>query len=155
MQTAEGVAAVENFAISQNCKITMLGRNNVYCARHNKVPEAKKPEIMNTQMYVQMRMNYLMINYVMQIQWYSMVLSNTNTRLEEAQLPLCLVTYCFFSIWVTSDVYPSTIFLYLCTVFSVFVLRVTGLRADLSLRDWVGPARSNPAQFFCICASGG
>ena len=30
--------------------------------------------------------------------------SNTNTRLEEAQLPLCLVTYCFFENWVTSEV---------------------------------------------------
>ena len=35
MQTAKGAAAVEKFAISQNCNITMLGRSNVYCARHN------------------------------------------------------------------------------------------------------------------------
>ena len=27
----------------------------------------------------------------------------------------------------------------------LFVLRVTGLQADPFLRDWVGPARSNPA----------
>ena len=60
METAEGAAAVENFAISQNYKITMLGRNNVYCARHNKVPEGKKPKCMKTKMYVQTMTNYFM-----------------------------------------------------------------------------------------------
>ena len=57
METDEGAAAVEDFAISQKYKITMLGRNNVYCARHNKVPEGKKPKCVTTKMYVQTMTN--------------------------------------------------------------------------------------------------
>ena len=57
METAEGAAAVENFAISQNYKITMLGRNNVFIARHNKVPEGKRAKCVKTKMYVQTMTN--------------------------------------------------------------------------------------------------
>ena len=59
METDEGAAAVEDFAISQKYKITMLGRNNVYCARHNKVLEGKKPKCVTTKMYIQKNNKYI------------------------------------------------------------------------------------------------
>ena len=52
MVTAEGAEAVENFVIEQNYKITMLGRNNVFIARDNKILEGKRAKCVEKKMYV-------------------------------------------------------------------------------------------------------
>ena len=50
METAEGAKGVEKFVIEQNYKITMLGRNNVFIKRDNKIPEGQRAKCVNTKM---------------------------------------------------------------------------------------------------------